>query len=78
MKQYTALLTKADNARIDSETMKMQITALKTELARQNPIAQKLDEAKTKLAELLGQFTEEHPSVQRQRREIAAQGGFAP
>ena len=72
MKQYTALLTKADNARIDSETMKMQITALKTELARQNPIAQKLDEAKTKLAELLGQFTEEHPSVQRQRREIAA------
>lgn len=70
MDRLGELLSRYDKARIDAEVADVQITALKSELARQNPVAQKLAVAKNKLAELLIQYTEEHPEVQRQGKAI--------
>lgn len=73
-KQLSELLSRDDSSRIELEMSAMRISVLQTELARQSPIAQKLEAAKAKLSDLLSRYTEEHPSVQGQRAQIASLG----
>ena len=70
MKQLGDIMSEYDTARIDAELADLQIAALQAELARQNPLAQKLEAARSKLAELRTRFTDAHPTVQNQQQEI--------
>ncbi|HMP84076.1 MAG TPA: hypothetical protein PKA41_15365, partial [Verrucomicrobiota bacterium] len=70
-KQLSDLLTRSDSSRIEIEMLDMQIAALRKELGTQNPVAQKIEAAKSKLMDLLGRYTEMHPTVQAQREHIA-------
>jgi len=49
----------------------LQVATLQHELAQQSPIAQKLETTRSKLTDLMGQYTEMHPMVQSQRKLIA-------
>lgn len=71
IKQLGDIMARADNLRIEAGMLDLQVTALQNELAQQNPAAQKLQAAKSKLADLLTRLTEAHPFVQGQRKEIA-------
>jgi uncharacterized protein involved in exopolysaccharide biosynthesis len=71
IKSLGDVMSRADNLRIDAELLDVQVSALQEELAQQNPIAQKLAAAKSKLADSLTRLTEAHPTVQGQRKEIA-------
>ena len=71
IKQLGDVMARTDNARIDVELLDLQVVTLRNELAQQSPVAQKLEAARSKLSDLLGHFTEMHPSAQSQRRVIA-------
>ncbi len=70
IKSLGEVMSRADNLRIDAELLEVQVSALQDELAQQNPIAQKLAAARSKLGDMLARMTEEHPSVRGQRQEI--------
>ncbi len=71
IRQLGDLMARADNARIEAELLDLQVETLRNELAQQNTIAQKLEAARSKLTDLMGQYTEIHPIVQSQRRAMA-------
>ena len=71
IKQLGDVMARADNARIDVELMDLQVATFQNELAQQNPIAQKLEAARSKLTDLMANYTEIHPTVQRQRTLMA-------
>ena len=71
VKNLGEAMSRADNLRIDAAMLDVQVAALQDELSQQNPVAQKLAAAKSKLGDLLARMTEAHPSVQSQRQEIA-------
>ncbi len=71
IKQLGAVMARADNARIEVELLDLQAVTLRNELAQQSPIAQKLEAARSKLSDLMGRYTEMHPTVKDQRRVIA-------
>ncbi len=71
IKQLGDVMARADNARIDVELLDLQVATLRNELAQQSPIAQKLEAARSKLTDLMGAYTEMHPTVQSQRRVMA-------
>lgn len=71
IKQLGDLLARADNARIEAELLDLQAVTLQNELTQLSPIAQKLEAARSKLTDLMGHYTEIHPTVQAQRRVMA-------
>ena len=71
IKQLGDIVARADNARIEAEMADLQVTAMQAELAQQSPIAQKLQAARSKLTDLFARYTEAHPFVETQRKEIA-------
>jgi capsular polysaccharide biosynthesis protein len=71
IKSLGDVMSRADNLRIEAELLEVQVAALQGELAQQNPTAQKLAAARSKLGDMLTRLTEEHPSVRGQRQEIA-------
>ena len=71
IKQLGDVMARADNARIEVELLDLQAGMLRNEVAQQSPIAQKLEAARSKLSDLMGHFTEMHPTVKDQRRVIA-------
>jgi uncharacterized protein involved in exopolysaccharide biosynthesis len=71
VKQLGDVMARADNVQIETELLDLQIATLQQELAQQSPIAQKLETTRSKLADLMGQYTELHPLVQSQRKLIA-------
>ena len=71
IKQLGDVMARADNARIDVELVDLQVATFQNELAQQNPIAQKLEAARSKLTDLMANYTEMHPTVQRQRTLMA-------
>ena len=71
IKQLGDVMARADNARIEVELLDLQAGTLRNEVAQQSPIAQKLEAARSKLSDLMGHFTEMHPTVKDQRRVIA-------
>src|SRR6185369_8211192 len=71
IKQLGEMMSRVDNLRIEVAMAELQANALQTGISQQNPIAQKLQAAKNKLADSLTRLTEEHPFIKNQRREIA-------
>lgn len=71
VKQLADTMARADHARIEAELADLQIETLQNEIAQQNPVAQKLESARSKLTEMYGRYTEAHPLVQSQRKTIA-------
>ncbi len=71
VKQLGDVMARSDNARIEVELVELQITTLQNEITQQNPVAQKLEAARSKLTEMYGRYTEAHPLVQSQRKMIA-------
>ena len=61
-------LTRAQDRRLNLES---QIAVLPSSAGDVNQIAVQLDQARTRLQQLLTQYTEQHPEVALQRREIA-------
>jgi len=70
VKSLGEVMSRFDNLRIEAELLEVQVAALQDELTQQNPIAQKLAAARSKLSDLLTRLTEAHPTVQAQRKEI--------
>jgi capsular polysaccharide biosynthesis protein len=60
-----------ETAKIDFETLDLKISALEKELAINNPLAEKVQQAEEKLAALLQQYTEANPLVQEQQSVVA-------
>ena len=60
-----------ETTRIDYETLDLKISALERELAANNPLTERLQVAREKLAELLQQYTEANPLVEEQRAAVA-------
>lgn len=71
IRQLGDVMARADNVRIEVELLDMQVRTLLNELAQQSPGAQKLEAARRQLADLMGNYTELHPEVQRKRILIA-------
>lgn len=71
MKQLGEYVARVDFTKMEAEKVDLQIANWEAELAQQNPITQKLQTAKDKLASLLARYTEIWPEVQTTRREIA-------
>lgn len=71
VRQLSEAMARADNARIETELVALQIESLTAELAQQNPVARKLEAARDQLTELYGRYTEAHPTVVGQRKLIA-------
>ncbi|MDB6071732.1 MAG: Protein involved in polysaccharide export, contains domain of the beta-grasp fold, partial [Verrucomicrobiales bacterium] len=72
LKQIGELELKIETSRIERETVDYRMTQSERELARQNPGVQRLKEARERLAELLTQFTAEHPTVVDQQARVNA------
>lgn len=68
--QLGDLNLKYETMRIDFETMDLKSAALEKELARQNPVAAKLQEARNELNNLLVRYTEANPAVAEQRGKV--------
>ena len=60
-----------ETLRIDYETLDLRIQALEKELTQHNPLAERLDAAKEKLAGLRSQFTDANPAVADQIDRVA-------
>ena len=58
-------------ARIEYETLDMKIHALEKELAEHNPLVERVQAAREKLAALRAEFTERNPSVEDQKEVVA-------
>lgn len=60
-----------ETTRIDYETLDLKIAAMERELSANNPLAERAQVAREKLAELLRQYTEANPLVEEQREVLA-------
>lgn len=69
--QLGDLTIKYETMRIDYETIDLKLEALQNELAKHNPAAAKLKEARMELDNLLVKYTEANPVVAEQREKIA-------
>jgi protein involved in polysaccharide export with SLBB domain/uncharacterized protein involved in exopolysaccharide biosynthesis len=72
LRQLGDLSLKYETMRIDFETIDLKLESLQSELARHNPAAAKLQEARNELNNLLVRYTEANPVVSEQRARIAA------
>lgn len=68
--QIGDLSLKYETMRIDFETMDLKIDSLEKELARQNPVAAKLQDARNELNNMLVRYTEANPAVAEQRGKV--------
>ena len=60
-----------ETTRIDYETFDLKIRALEKELSEHNPLGERVEAAREKLAELRGQFTDTNPMVDEQKDRVA-------
>lgn len=72
LRQLGELSLKYETQRIEFETLDLNINALQTELARHNPAAAKLQQAREELNNLLVRYTEANPAVIDQRSRVEA------
>lgn len=70
LKQIGELELKIETARIERETIDYRMLQIEKELAKQDPAMQRLKDARDKLAELLTQFTAQHPLVIEQQARV--------
>jgi len=68
--QLGDLSLKYETMRIDFETSDLKLASLETELARHNPVAAKLQEARAELNNMLVRYTEANPAVAEQRGKV--------
>jgi len=61
---------RCETTRIDYETLDLKINALERELASNNPLTERVQVARDKLAELLQQYTEANPLVEEQKATV--------
>lgn len=61
-----------ETIRIEHETIDLKIKALEQELARNNPLTDRLRAARDRLSDLLQQYTDANPLVKEQRQAIAS------
>jgi uncharacterized protein involved in exopolysaccharide biosynthesis len=72
LKKLGDTLADIENKKIEKELAGLRIAALQEELEHQNPVAERLAQAKAKRTSLLGIYTEKHPEVEKVNNEIAA------
>jgi protein involved in polysaccharide export with SLBB domain/uncharacterized protein involved in exopolysaccharide biosynthesis len=72
LRQLGDLSLKYETMRIDFETIDLKLESLQAELAKHNPAAAKLQEARAELNNLLVRYTEANPVVGEQRARVAA------
>lgn len=72
LRQVGDLSLKYETLRIEYETLDLKINSLQNELARHNPAAAKLQQAREELSNLLVRYTEANPTVTDQRARVEA------
>jgi protein involved in polysaccharide export with SLBB domain/capsular polysaccharide biosynthesis protein len=70
LREVGDLSLKYETMRIDYETIDLKLAALEKELARHNPMAARLQEARTELNNMLVRYTEANPAVADQRGKV--------
>lgn len=68
--ELTTLNLQYETIRVQQETLDLKISSLERELAKQNPVADQLAQAKKELARLLTEYTEENPVVINHREKM--------
>ena len=68
--ELTSLNLQFETLRVEQETLDLKIKSLEKELAKQNPVADQLAQAKKELDRLLTEYTEENPIVINHREKM--------
>lgn len=61
-----------ESTRLDFETLDLKINALQKELAEHNPLVERANAARDRLAEMRAQYTDANPLVEEQKERVAA------
>ncbi|HEY3898865.1 MAG TPA: polysaccharide biosynthesis/export family protein [Chthoniobacter sp.] len=72
LRQVGDLTLKYESMRIDFETIDLKLASLEKELARHNPLAAKLHDARVELDGMLVRYTEANPAIAEQRGKVEA------
>lgn len=72
LKQLSELDLRIESTRIEFDSIDDRIARTEAELAKQDPATQQLNEARSRLAELLTQYTAEYPLVVEQQARVTA------
>lgn len=72
LRELGDLSLKYETLRIEFETIDLRLKSLQDELARHNPVAEKLQMARSELDNMLVRYTEANPLVSEQRQRVEA------